>query len=82
MLTQPTHSEMIDTLITALEDELYWLTAKQYASEPQYQALLDAIHNLPDHPPHLLADFSRELLLKFQDLSNRIGEKFSISKYK
>lgn len=45
------------TLMIALEEELNWIIAKQYASEPQYRAFLEIIHSVPFHQsdelPHL-----------------------------
>jgi hypothetical protein len=64
---------MTATLITALEDELNWLTNKLYTSEPHYQALLDAIQDIPDYHADQLPELSTQLLGKFQALSLHIG---------
>lgn len=72
-LSHPITPSMIATFITVLEDQLNWLTSKLYTSEPEYQALLDAIQYIPDYPTDQLPELSRELLLKFQALSLHIG---------
>lgn len=49
MLASSIKNEPIMTLMIALEEELNWIIAKQYASEPQYRAFLEIIHSVPFH---------------------------------
>jgi hypothetical protein len=59
-----------------LEEEREWISAKQYATEPEYLALTEAILNLPKSE-NQDAEPPRNLIALFHDLTTQISQKFS-----